>query len=156
METLQITALLYAALGTVVGMVVVDGARTLRRRPGSVFRRLLADRHAMLNNCTHALREELPSTSIRKFRDADTSSSDVAGDERLGPGVQCRDKATHQAINKSPECLIAGLAGDNGEACLELSRYFDVRGASRRWSGRRCIEQVLQGHGRGFGTGVFM
>ena len=52
----------------------------------------------------------------------------VAGDERWGPGVQRRDKTTLQAMGKSSDCFIEGLAGDYGEACLEFLRYFDVRG----------------------------
>ena len=51
----------------------------------------------------------------------------VAGDERLDTGVQRRANATLQAMCKSADCFIAGLAGDYGEACLEFLRYFDVR-----------------------------
>ena len=50
----------------------------------------------------------------------------VAGDERVGPGVQRRANAALQAMIKSADCFIAGLAGDYGEACLEFLRYFDV------------------------------
>ena len=51
----------------------------------------------------------------------------VAGGERVGPGVQRRANASLHAVIKSADCLIAGLAGDYGEACLEFLRYFDVR-----------------------------
>ena len=49
-----------------------------------------------------------------------------AGDERLDSAVQRRANAALQAMGKSEDCFIAGLAGDYGEACLEFLRYFDV------------------------------
>ena len=50
-----------------------------------------------------------------------------AGDERLDSKVQKRADAALNAMSKSKDNFVAGVAGDYGEVCLEFLRYFDVR-----------------------------